>query len=129
MEIIEDAVTKAKEVFDVVTKKTGEAVTLGKQKYDVSSLKVKRSKDFEQLGQLYFRMIQDQEIEDSEIAGIVASIKEKNQKIKELNDQMNAAKNKRICPNCGTAIAENSVYCSFCGVELFYESKEPEKSE
>ena len=57
MDFLDNALEKAKEVFDVARTKTTEVVSTQKQKFDVVSLENKRSKDFEQLGIFYFDMI------------------------------------------------------------------------
>ena len=69
---IDQAMNKAKEVFDVACKKTGEVVNTQKQKFDVSSLENKRAKDFEKLGSLYFDLIKNEKIENEIIAELVA---------------------------------------------------------
>ena len=123
MDIFDSAVSKAKEAWDVVAKKTGEVVSAGKQKFDISSLEVKLNKDFERLGRLYFDKIKDSEPDDETVAEIVADIKEKKEQIKEMKAKLNTIRNKRVCPNCGSAIEEDSVFCNFCGTELYYETK------
>ena len=122
MEILNNAVSKAKEAWGVVSKKTGEAVSVGKQKFDISSLEVKLKKEYEKLGKLYFGMIKDTEPNNEKVAEIVAAIKEKKAEIKERKAKLNEARNKRICPQCGAAIEEDSVYCNFCGAELIFET-------
>ena len=122
MDILNNAVSKAKEAWDVVSKKTGEAVSVGKQKFDISSLEVKLKKEYEKLGKLYFEMIKDSEPNNEKVAEIVSAIKEKKDEIKDRKAKLNEARNKRICPNCGAAIEEDSVYCNFCGTELIYET-------
>ena len=126
MEIIDQAVSKAREAWDVVSKKTGEVVTAGKRKYDISALQVKLSKDFERLGKLYYDLIKEEGSDDEEVSAILEDIREKTEKIKELKAKLNAAKNKRICPNCGAAIEENSIYCNFCGAELVFDTQAKE---
>lgn len=118
MDFLDNAIDKARELFDVASKKTNEVVTTQKQKFDVSSIENKRSKDFQKLGEIYFDMIKDTEIENEEIKSIVEEITLKNQKINELNEEINNAKNKKICPTCSAAIDKNSVFCSFCGAKL-----------
>ena len=126
MEFLDNALVKAKEVFDVACEKTNEVVSSGKQKFDVASIESKRSKDFERLGKLYFDMIKDSEIENSKIKEIVNEIKEKNQKIEEIKKEINNIKNKRICPSCGAAIDKYSVFCNLCGAKLEFGSEENE---
>ncbi len=124
MEFFDNAVNKAKEAFDVARKKTGEVVNTEKQKFDVSSLKSKREKDYSALGKIYFEIIKDSDELDGEVKELVDAVKEKNEKIDALNIEILNAKNKRICPNCGANIDVNSVYCNTCGVKLIIDSEE-----
>lgn len=126
MDFFDNALEKAKEVFDVARTKTTEVVSTQKQKFDVVSIENKRSKDFEQLGKLYFELVKNEDIENEQIAVMVEAIKEKNKKIEELKEEINSAKNKRICPACNAVIDENAVFCSVCGVKLNIESDENE---
>ena len=123
MEFLDNAVNMAKEAFDIAYKKTEKVVTTQKQKLDVVSIENKRAKDFAALGEIYFDMIKDSEIDNIQVKELVESIKEKNQKIADLKSEIIAAKNKRICPECGANISESSIYCNICGAKLVYESE------
>ena len=129
MDFIDDAVTKAKEAFDVAYKKTNEVVTTQKQKFDIASLEAKRTKDFEALGRFYYSELKGTEIENEEAARLVAAIDEKNAKIDELHKEINNIKNKRVCPKCGASIDKCSVYCNFCGEKLVFESEDKPETE
>lgn len=122
MDFFDNAVNKAKEALDIACKKTGEVVTTSKQKFDVATIESKRSKDFEALGKIYFEMIKDEEIEDFEIKDLVLEIKDKNEKIDALKEEINNAKNKRTCPVCKATIDKLSVYCNICGAKLEIEN-------
>ena len=118
MDLFDNAINKAKEVFDVAYKKTNDVVTTQKQKFDVASIESKRNKDYIRLGEIYYNMIKDTETENTEVNDLVKSITEKNEKIKELKQEINSAKNKRVCPVCNANIDENAVFCSACGTKL-----------
>ncbi len=124
MDFFDDVVTKAKEAFDIASKKTGEVVTTQKQKIDILSLENKRDKDFEKLGAIYFDMIKDTEIEDAVVAELVSAVKEKNEKIENLKEEINNTKNKRVCPSCGVAVDKNANYCNACGEKLTFTSED-----
>ena len=94
MDFFDNALSKAKDVFDVAVRKTDEVVTVQKLKFDVASLKKKRSEDLEKLGIIYFKMLADSEIEDLQIQTLVDEIKDKNLKIKELRAEIEEAKEK-----------------------------------
>lgn len=126
MDFFDNAIEKAKEVFDVARKKTNDVVSTGKQKFDVATLESKRSKDFESLGKLYYDLIKDTQIEDLKIKAIVDNINDKNEKIEEINKEINNIKNKRICPVCGANIDKFSVFCSLCGAKIQFGSEENE---
>ena len=118
MEFFENAITKAKEVFDVACKKTGEVVTVQKQKIDIATIESKRNKDFLALGKIYFKNIKDTEIEDEEIVALVEAIKEKNAQIKQINEDIKETKNMKICPNCESFVKDEDLFCSVCGEKL-----------
>ena len=124
MEFFDDAVNKAKEAIDVACKKTNEVVTVQKQKFDISALETKRTKDFQVLGEIYYNKIKSGEAEDGGAAELVASIDAKNERIRESRDEINNIKNKRICPKCGTAVDKCSNYCNACGAKLVFDSEE-----
>lgn len=123
MDFFDNAVNKAKEAIDIACKKTNDVVTTQKQKFDVAAVENKRAKDYEKLGMLYFEIVKDTEIEDSQIKALVDAIKEKNEKIKDLKAEINAAKNKRVCPNCAASIDKESVFCNNCGTKLQFDSE------
>lgn len=118
MDFLDNAVNKAKEVFDVACKKTNDVVTTQKQKFDVATIENKRNKDYAKLGEIYYNLVNDTEIEDNSIKELVDAITEKNKKIEEINIEINSSKNKRVCPKCSALIDENSIFCSICGEKI-----------
>lgn len=88
MEFFENAVNKAKDVFDVVVTKTEEAVTTGKQKLDIATLENKLAKDFERLGRAYFETIKDSEDIDVKFANVKEAIIEKQTLISKIKEEM-----------------------------------------
>lgn len=121
MGFFDDALNKTKEVLDAAYKKTEEVVVTEKQKLDIQGLKSKREKDFAALGKLYFAEVKDAEDVSEEVGTLVNAIKEKSDEINRLNAEIQSVKNRRICPNCGVAIPENSVYCNACGTKVTIE--------
>ena len=104
MDFFDNALDKAKETFDIVSKKTGEVVNAQKQKFDIASLQNKRAKD--------------SEIEDSVTKNLVESIIRKNNEIYQLQDELNATRYQKVCPNCKANISKTAVYCSSCGAKV-----------
>jgi len=118
MEFFDDAVNKTKEVFDVVSKKTGEVINTGKIKYEITSQKGKASKEYEKLGKIFFEQLKDEDDIPEDVKEIIKSIKEKEEKIEELNAALGEIKNCVVCPKCGATQAKNAAYCSVCGEKL-----------
>lgn len=121
MDFLENAVGKAKEVFEIAYKKTEGAVNTGKQKIDVAAIENKLSKDYEALGKLYYESIKDAEDLGEDIAALKSSIEEKLENIASIKDEINRAKNKVNCPQCGAIIEKDAIYCSACGAKTKYE--------
>lgn len=123
MGFFDNALNKTKEVFDVAAKKTDEVVTVEKQKFNISSLKSKREKDYADLGRIYFETVKNDTSLSDEVRNLVDAITEKSEEIDRLNQDIQNIKNKRICPNCKANIDVNSSYCNNCGEKLNFESE------
>ena len=61
MGFLDDALNKTKEVIDVACKKTDEVVSVEKLKFNISSIKKNREKEYVELGKIYFEMIKDKD--------------------------------------------------------------------
>ena len=115
MDFFDNAINKAKEAIEIVSQKTEEVVSNQKNKFDIASIKNKRSKDFEKLGELYFDLVKDTEIENEEIKNLVENIIDKNNKIEEAQKEINSTLNKKVCSNCNELAGKNALFCSKCG--------------
>ena len=114
-----DIVDKAKQGFDVVCKKTENAVSVSKLKLDKASLESKLSKSYEMLGQICYNSILDGgELKADDCGALVGDITENIAEIDEIEAKIQAYKNKKICPSCGGAIDADSVFCSKCGEKI-----------
>ncbi len=115
----DNILVKAKEVFETAYKKADDVVSAQKQKFDISSLEAKLSKDFEALGRIYFEAVcKEQNPEGEEAEKLIKAIAEKTAQIEEMKKEVFKSKNKKICPECGAALDKNSLYCSVCGVKI-----------
>ena len=118
MDFLDNAIDVAKETFQIVSQKTSEVITAQKQKYNIASLTNKRSKDFQKLGQIYYNLIKNTDIQDETTKSIVEEIVVKDNEINRLKDELNAALNQKVCPYCNANIDKASVFCSSCGTKV-----------
>ena len=123
MDFLDNAIIKAKEAIDVVSKKTEEIVTVEKQKFDINSLKSKLQKDFAKLGKCYYEKCAKADELDSEEKALVEAIKTKLEAIEKLEADIANTKGKRFCPACGSAVDEKANFCNKCGARLVFESE------
>ncbi len=124
MDFFEDLFGKAKDAFDVAMKATEEAVDTGKQRFNIATLESKIAKDYKTLGELFYNQQKGEEINSESISAIISDIDEKKVKIAEIKEEIKRAKANRICANCGAAIDENTVFCSFCGAKLEFTTED-----
>ena len=118
MEFFDDAVNKTKEVFDVVSKKTGEVINTGKIKYEITSVKAKMQKDFEKLGKMYYSLLKQSKKVPESAEALLRDISEKEMRIETLNAALNELKNCVVCPKCGAPQEKSAVYCNVCGEKI-----------
>lgn len=112
----DNVIVKAKEVFEIAYKKTGDVVASGKQKYDISVLENKLSKNYEALGRLTYKAIKNGRAVDLEATDALSGkIKARVARIEELKGEIMAVKNQKRCPVCGTAVDAEAVFCPACG--------------
>lgn len=125
MEIFDNALNKAKEVFEVAYSKTGEVLSVQKQKFDIASLEAKREKDFCELGKIYYTLLKGcDEIEDARTSQLVAAIENKNKTIEILKKDIYEKKHERICPSCASRVEKDAAFCKNCGAKLEFDSEE-----
>lgn len=117
---------KAKEVFDVACKKTGEVVSAGKQRFDIATMENRLEKAYNALGKVAFKVIEENGTENEELKAAVADISTKIAEIEEAKKELAQIKNKRICPKCSMAIEKTSVFCNYCGEKLIFEETQGE---
>ena len=116
MGLFEDAIVKAKDVFDIAAKKTGEVVSVQKLKIKKSQVNSLLNKDFETLGRVYFE--QNSHTKDDKYKLIIDSIKEKLDEISEIEQQIDEQNKIKVCDECGCKNPEDSVFCNKCGTQL-----------
>lgn len=118
MGIFDDTLSKVKETFDAVERKTGEVVSVQKLKMNAASVSSQISKDYEVLGRVYYDSIEKEAEHDSEIAELVEQIRAKKEKLNKIMLEINKAKGGTVCGECGFTNVLGSVFCSKCGKEL-----------
>ena len=114
----DNVIVKAREIFETAYKKTGDVVAAGKQKYDITVLENKLSKNYEALGKLCARALNGGKNIDPEATDALnKKIAERMVRIEELKAEIIAAKNQKCCKNCCSAIDEEAVFCPVCGAK------------
>lgn len=118
MGFVDEAVVKAKEVFDVAAKKTGDVVETQKLKFKATQLKADMTKDFEELGREYFAQIKEGLDATEKAQTLVANIEAKNNEYIELQEQIDEYRNVNVCQNCKAKNSKDAVFCNKCGQQL-----------
>lgn len=116
---LDNIFTKAKEVFETAYKKTGDAVNVGKQRFDISSLENKLNKSYEILGKLCYDSVVNGGVFDAEsVKPVTDDIAEKLAQIEQMKKEVLKAKNKKLCPKCSEPVDKDASFCSSCGASL-----------
>lgn len=127
MDFFEQTANKAKEVFDIVGKKTGEIVDLQKLKVSRSSILAKMSKEYEALGRIVYDNIKNGIDADSGTEERVANIDARINDLTLVDAKIAASKGTRICPTCSSPNDEDAVFCNKCAQKLIFESESEEE--
>lgn len=93
MDFFDNALGKAKEAIDIVSKKTEEVVSTQKIRFNIASLENKCSKHYESLGKIYYEKLLAGNIAYDDAADdLVKLISEKENEILKLKEELNNVK-------------------------------------
>lgn len=116
--IFDDAVVNAKAAAAAVSQKAGEVCEISKHKLSAAEIRGEINKKLQKLGAVTYKSrVQNIELSD-EAAELVAEITELKENLSVINEHIAATKNQKRCPQCGTALPKNSVFCNICGAKL-----------
>jgi multidrug resistance efflux pump len=107
----------AKELFDTASKKTTQAVEIGKINLAISKAKAELAKKYETLGRLYFQTRQG-EADEEGLDLLAAEVEQAAAKLSFLKDQLQRARQMQICSACGQKNPASADYCNRCGKAL-----------
>lgn len=100
-----DIAKKAKDIVDVNTVKS-----------NITEQKKVIRKAYASIGEQYYKEHVDAGQHEYEVEFEI--IGEANARLKELYVELNSLKKVRVCPDCGTDVSVESVYCNRCGTKL-----------
>ena len=93
MDFFDNALDKAKEAIDIVSKKTDEVISTQKQRFNIASLENKCSKHYEALGKIFYERLVGTDFEgDDEVKNLIELICEKEDEIAKLKEMLNNSK-------------------------------------
>ncbi len=115
MDVFDETIQKAKIALDSAVKKTGNIVSVGKQKISVSALDYKLTKAYAELGKLQYKALKNSEIEDPEVLATVLEIKQIISEIKHTLEELEKIDGKPTCPKCKNRAPKGSEFCNKCG--------------
>lgn len=118
MDIFDTIFEKAKDVYDIASKKTGEMVEISKIKLDCVKINNEIKKLYEKLGCSVYSMLKSDYENQDVIDSIAEEIDEKLRKLAYLNEKLNDMRNVIICTVCGTKNPEENFYCCKCGSRI-----------
>lgn len=123
-------------LFDDLSKKIGQTsqnlISKANEMVDITKLNSQIAEEgnaikglLQQLGEKYYEKYDISQ--DEELGQICTTIKEKEEKIASLRQQVLEAKSIRNCPSCGAACEKDMMFCSACGTELPKSQKQMDK--
>ncbi len=114
----EDAVIKAKELFDTTGKKVDEVINVQKIKLSIAKQKAQIKEDFQLLGRLYYSGTKRDNVDPEALQAIVDQIELEKDKLRELETELAFAQGNIVCNECGAVNLADAEFCCKCGKEI-----------
>lgn len=116
-QVLENAVSKAKEFIDAASDKISGVIDEQKLRVKITTERSKVKKEYQKLGEAYYDSLKKGSVfvadEDT-----IASIDEKNITISELERALAEATGNVVCPECEEFNTKDSEFCKKCGFKL-----------
>lgn len=129
MSLLDDVIVNAASAVCAVGKKASEVVDKSKLRISTAELKKKISDKFETLG----RYVYDTNVSGTADAEIISKYCEEItvliSELKTLQDALNEANDKVVCPKCDCSNSLDSLYCKKCGSSLDFSNSYTPKTD
>lgn len=125
MGMFDDVVINAKAAANAIQKKAGNICDISKLKFNASSIKGEINKKYQIVGETLYKSKYSSPVAQEEIDKQLEEIKALNDDLSAVMELIATAKNLMICPECGSVIANDSLYCCKCGKKV---EKAPEQA-
>ncbi len=117
-------VGKAKEIYDVAAKKTGDVVEVSKLKIDTMKINGQIKELYEKLGQATYSAIKDNTDNSEIVQTVCEQIDSLNEKLTDLYSEIADRQNVIICADCGLKNPMDNTFCGKCGSKMQQEFKD-----
>ena len=99
-------------------KASNTAVEYAKLKFKLSETNDKIKENYAQIGKLIYSTSIGEQVDSDDVEKICNEITELLKQAEEYEEAINKASNKKLCPECGVKIPNDSVFCPKCGNKL-----------
>lgn len=129
MSLLDDVIVNAASAVCAVGKKAGEVVDKSKLRISTAELKKKISDKFETLGRYVYDTSVSSTADTEVISKYCEEITVLISELKTLQDALDEASDKVICPKCDCSNSSDSLYCKKCGSSLDFSNSYTPKSD
>lgn len=129
MGLFEDVVVNARSAANVVGKKAGQLVDISKLRLSAADVEREISRRLEALGRVVYDEKKTGVDSQALVEESISCIDELYEQLDVINDELALARNKVICPRCGSTNPQGFSYCGCCGAKLTKDEPKEEPKE
>lgn len=128
-DFIEDLGKRLGETAETVTNKAGEAIEIQRLKGQVRSLARGNAVDLMELGKMIYDRYKAGEKVEENAEGLCDAIQSREKSIEAYEKTIARIKGAHECSNCGRMVAEEMLFCPYCGEKVKEENPEEMQKE
>lgn len=118
MGMLDDVIVNAKSAADAVGKKASKLVDISKLRISEADIRNDLAKQYESLGREVYEAQKAGRDSSAVVSSSLAAIDSLKEQLNAICEQLTAAREKTVCPECGHENEQGAAFCSKCGHSL-----------
>lgn len=114
----DEMLNRTRNMAEAFSEKSAKAIDVSRKRIELIDTTKKLEKAYAAFGRHQYNMLHGETVSESIMESTAEEIEELREKVKKLEDEIDFMLDVKGCPECGSKVKSDSVYCSACGANM-----------